>query len=454
MPRSPARSKPRRRPSQRSQALPPPLTVTVDAVGAQGDGVARDPASGPQFYVPFALPGEQVRIRPVGPRGEGFEALAEERLGPPSPQRREEPWPCPHFTRCGGCATQHMTPEAEQAWKHGVISAALQARGLGAAPVAPVVSLPPGTRRRAVFGYRMGEKRLVLGFRERASHRLLPIDHCPLLTAPLNTALAALPPALAAGFAGHVLGEGSLSLTATDSGLDMVLSLPDTPTLPLREALADVAQALDLARLSCTVGDRLDPIAERRPPSLVFSTGPSVRLPPAPFLQPSREGEAALLQAVRAGLAGSEPGTPLVDLFCGLGTFSLPLAGDYAVTAYDSAADAVAALAATRSVTAQTRDLFRDPLTPEELYRFRAVVLDPPRAGARAQAESLATAARTKPDKAPPRVVMVSCNPATFARDARLLVEGGYHLEAVQPVDQFLWSPHVEVVGTFTLSHS
>lgn len=419
--------------SRKTAARPAaPVEVTVTGLGGRGDGVAD--LNGKPLFVPFALPGERVRARPIGPRGDGIAADLDQVLEPAA--ERVTP-PCPHFGTCGGCQLQHLDRAAETAWKRRQVIEALARRGFDAVPVAPTVSIPAGTRRRATFGWRRTAGGLILGFNERQSHRLVDIGPCPVLHPDLEALLprlrAALAPVLPQGAAGDLL------VCLCDQGVDARLDLPEHPDLAGREALAAVAEALDLARLSLRIDGLVEPLAVRSPPTITFG-GRAVALPSGAFLQPSQEGEQAILALVEQGLEGVEG--PVADLFCGLGTFSLPLNGRHTVTAIDGDPALIGPLNALPGLRAEVRDLFRDPLAGKDLAPFAAVVFDPPRAGAKDQAEALAAAG-------PERVVGISCNPATFARDARILVDGGYEITAVTPVDQFAWSPHLEVVAAF-----
>ncbi len=434
--RAKRRAAPRRAAPRKAGPAAAPVTVTAGALGARGDVVAEGAAG--RLYVPFALPGEIVEVRPGAPRGDG-RAADLLRVIEPSPERVAPP--CPHFGTCGGCALQHMAPAAEAVWKRDLVVAALGRRGLTDITVAPTVSVPPGTRRRATLTWRRTRSGLVLGFNERQSHQVVDVQACPVLRPELAALLPrlreALPAVLAAGT------SGDLQMQWTDSGADVRLDLPAAPDLAGREALAALAETLDLARLMLRVDGQDEPVAIRRPPVVTFG-GVAVALPPGAFLQPSQAGEDALRTLVLAGLEGVEG--PVADLFCGLGTFALPLAARHAVTAVDGDGPAVAALAATGKVRTLVRDLFSDPLAAGDLAPFAAVVFDPPRAGAREQAAALATALAAD---GPGVVVAVSCAPASFARDARTLVDGGYVLERVTPVDQFAWSAHVELVAVF-----
>lgn len=440
-----------RKPNHAPAPLAAPITVTIpaeqSALGAQGDALVE--VDGTLLYVPLALPGEQVIVRPGATRGDGRSAELVEVITPAAD--RVTP-PCPHFGDCGGCALQHMAPQALASWKRSLIATTLAKRGFTDVAVDETVSLPAGTRRRAVFGWRRTIKGLLLGFNARQSDRLINLTECALLVPAITDILprlrAALTDLVPTG------GSGDILVTATDEGLDIRLELPGDPDLATREGLAALAEDLDLARLMLRIGRFDEPVAVRRPPAITFGTI-TVMMPPGAFLQPSAEGELAILDLIRQGLRdlpADDPakGGPVADLFCGLGTFSLPLAADHHVLAADGdqkLTDSLAAAAMAPAVRGRiktlSRDLFRSPLIDAELAGLAAVVFDPPRAGAFEQVRALAT-------DGPRRIVAVSCNPATFARDARILVDGGYHLDRVTPVDQFTWSAHLELVAVFS----
>ena len=411
------------------------IEVEVAALGAQGDGIAETPA-GPLF-VPYVLPGERVRIRP---EGEGRAVLVE--ILEASPDRIEPP--CPHFTVCGGCALQHIAPQAYAAWKHAQVEAALRPRGI-VTDIDAVQPAQPRSRRRATFAATRSRKTLTLGYHAKASHMIVPILECPLVVPEIEQALPAL-----AALVGHGLSRSahaSLLVTATASGLDVAVNGGKTLDGPLRAELAKQAAIADLARLTWDG----DVVAERRAPHVDLS-GLSVAPPPGAFLQPTLDGEKALVALVREAVGDA---TRIADLFAGCGTFAAALAPRAAVHAVESETSSLAALTRAvreqgpalrfRPVTVETRDLMRRPLLAVEMKSFDAVVFDPPRAGAAPQVAELAKSAV-------PAVVAVSCNPATFARDARALIDGGYRLQRLTPIDQFLWSPHIELVGLFTKS--
>ena len=397
------------------------------------------------MFVPLTLPGERVRARLGSETAEGISAQLVE-LVASSPQRRSAP--CAHFSNpdlCGGCTLQQLDPSAYAEWKREQVRTALRRHGVDDSRVEPVQTAEPGTRRRAVFTARKRDGRVVLGFNERHTHRIIDLQTClvlePAIAALLPDLRRALVPALAEGAAAEV------AVALLDGGLDVLVTADEAPALAAREALGSFAEAQDIARLSWRTRNEswIEPLAHRRPVAALFGGVPTA-VAPGSFLQATASGEQALVREVLDGV-GVAP--RVVDLFAGAGTFSFPLAAAAGrkVHAVEGDSGAVTALltAARQSrlaITGERRDLFRDPLRPAELARYDAAVFDPPRAGARAQAEMLAGSDVHT-------VVAVSCNAATFARDARLLVDGGFELQRVAPVDQFLWSAHIEVVGTF-----
>jgi 23S rRNA (uracil1939-C5)-methyltransferase len=410
-------------------------TVTIDRLGGFGDGIAEG-ASG-RLHIPFTAPGDVARVEIGGKSAAVVELLS------PGPARIAPP--CRHFGRCGGCALQHLDPSAAAAWKRERALEALSRAGLADTPVADTVAIPPGTRRRAALAAKRIGAGVVLGFAERASHRLIDLAECPVLRPELVALVEPLRALLA-----RILqrGEASdLALSLTDSGIELTIIRPREPSLIEREALASFAEAHDLARVAWRSAAHRDaePIAARRTP-MVRLGGYPVALPAGAFLQPSAEGEAALTRLVLQALG---PGGSIVDLFSGLGTFALPASSRGQIAAYDGDKEAIAALGATvranglsGRISATRRDLFRDPLTTSELNGYAAAIIDPPRAGADAQSRELAQSTIG-------RVAAVSCNPGTFARDAAIMIAGGYRLEQVTPVDQFPWTTHVELVATF-----
>jgi 23S rRNA (uracil1939-C5)-methyltransferase len=427
---------------RRTRPAPPPAEVTlvVDSIGARGDGIALH--GDRRVYLPLTAPGDRVRARLRTPRAEGWTGEVVELL---APGERVAPI-CPHFGGCGGCALQHVAADAYARAKEQQVAAALRQHRVAAETLAPLRRIAPGTRRRARFAlhHQRGAAPLV-GFHGRASHRVVDMRACavlhPMLLAlaePLRALTRALWPPGAAGAA---------TATLSDAGVDLLIDLAAAPDLVALEGLAAFAERQDLARLAWRAPGTAEATlaALRRPPRVVFS-GVTVDLPIEAFLQASAEADRVLAEEVLAGIG---PARRVADLYAGVGTLSFALAERAVVHAVDSARSAVAALAAAAArggrqgrVTSERRDLEARPLLVDELARFDAVVFDPPRAGGRAQSDALAASTV-------PRVVAVSCNAASFARDARLLVDGGYRLTRVQPIDQFVWSPHLELVAWF-----
>lgn len=406
--------------------------LQIARLGHRGDGVADTP-DGP-VYVPYTLPGETVTVEGVQGHPDRRHLL---RVEAPSPDRIAPV--CPHFGICGGCAVQHLTWARYRDWKRGLVVQALAAQQI-AAEVDDLVDAHGEGRRRAVFhGRRHTHDVLDVGFAALKAHHIVPIDRCPVLAPGMA---GAVPIAWAVAEALTPVGKPlDIQATATDTGLDVDVR-GSGPLPPQRVAeLARLAETHRLARLT----RHGELVVQRVPPRLQI--GPArVVLPPGAFLQATAEGEAALARHV---VAHAGRARHVADLFCGVGPFALRLAQTARVTAVDSDAAAVAALRRAADATqglkpiaAESRDLFRRPLLPEELESFGAVVFDPPRQGAEAQARQLA-ASRV------PLIVAVSCNANTFARDARILVAGGYRLAALTPVDQFRYAAHVEIVARF-----
>ena len=406
--------------------------VTIETLGAGGDGVAS--VDGDRLFVPWTLPGERVRVRRDGAhRAEplGWITRAEGRVAPA----------CPHFERCGGCVAQHLPTADYAAWKTSLARDAARRAGFGDVAIAPLAISPPASRRRATIAVVRTATGIVLGFHAPGSHDIVDVARCAVIV----PALMALLPLLRRAFAG-VLAPSQrcdVALTATDSGVDVLV----IGTFASR-ALAPLVDLPGVARLShATAPDHPGELmALHRAPRVMFD-GIAVEPPPHAFLQATGDGQRAILAAVRAGVGKARR---IVDLFAGCGTLALPLARNAQLFAVDGEPASVAALdAAARAsglgarLKVATRDLVRRPLVESELEDFDAVIFDPPRDGAREQAAALA---RSKV----PRVIAVSCNPATFARDAASLAAGGYRLESLTPIDQFLWTAHLELVGVFT----
>ncbi|MCC6888262.1 MAG: class I SAM-dependent RNA methyltransferase [Hyphomicrobiales bacterium] len=404
--------------------------LTIARLGRRGDGVAETPDGA--VYVPFTLPGEIVETAawPGHP-----DRRLPVRIVQPSPDRLRPV--CPHFGTCGGCALQHWTSAHYSAWKRGLVVEALSQAGLDAAVDALIDAHGEG-RRRAVLHAREGQRDVLkVGFAAPRAHQIIAIDRCPVLAPSLA---GALPAAWAiAETIGHMRKPLDIQVTATEAGLDVDLRGSGPLTAVAAASLATVVRQHRLARLT----RHGEIVAQERTPTVLMGRA-RVVLPPGAFLQATASGEAVLAERVGTYCARAQT---IADLFAGVGPFALRLAEQARVMAFDNDREAVAALkraAATtqglKPVTVETRDLFRRPLVASELKPFDAVVFDPPRQGAQAQARALA-------ESSVARVVAVSCNPATFARDARLLTDGGYRLTRVTPVDQFRYAAHVEIVA-------
>ena len=409
--------------------------LVIDHVGHRGDGVAF--ADGQNVYVPYTLGGETVEVAPVpGHHPDRRHLLQVERASP----ERVTPF-CPHFGTCGGCAIQHWETERYRAWKRDIVIETLAQAKL-ACEVYPLIDAHGLGRRRMTLHARIGTHDVLkVGFAAANSHDIVPVDRCPILDPGLSGALDA----------GWAVAEPLISIgkpldiqiTTTDSGLDIDVRGSGPLPAPMIATLSRVAEQHRLARLT----RHGELVLMRTPPTITIGTA-QVTLPPGSFLQATVAGEETLAALVAEHCGRAKH---IADLFCGVGPFALRLAAKARIAAFDNDEGAVTALqkAATstsglKPVKAQARDLFRRPLMPQELRDYEAIVFDPPRQGAQAQVLQLAASKV-------PVVIAVSCNVATFARDARILIDGGYRLEGVTPVDQFRHTPHVELVARFVL---
>lgn len=404
------------------------LEVEIKRVGAQGDGIAESAAG--TIYVPFTLPQERVRVTRAGEnvRIESILRANPERVAPV----------CQHFTVCGGCAAQHMSAEFYGGWKRELVVAAFKARAIDA-DVAPLF-VPPGLRRRAVLTAARTDADVVLGFHQAQSHDLVDLAECPVLETRIVGALPGLRALLRPLIAKR--SEVRVTVTMTGAGLDIAIGQLEKPlSLQLRSELSKNAAELNIARVSING----DPIYAALSPFLTFGTI-DVPLPPGVFIQAVAAAESEMARIVVDGIGKAKK---VADLFAGVGSLTLPIAAHAKVLAVDSDKSAIAALvdgvrkgSGIKPVYTVVRDLFREPLSAIELNEHDAVVFDPPRAGAEAQSRMLAKS-KVK------TVVAVSCNPATLARDARILVDGGYTMGRVTPIDQFQYTPHIECVTVF-----
>lgn len=407
--------------------------VSIEKIGASGDGIALDNDS--RVFVPYSVPGDILDVEIKGERGHIVNIIEDGAA-------RRDPH-CKHFGVCGGCSLQHLRDDVYANWKHERVVQALARHNIDASLIAPMISTPWKTRRRAVLtGHRVSGG-VRLGFNQAKSSKIAILDECYVLHPTLMTAIPAIE---------NLLGELGISrcdvaVTLCEQGIDVSIDAPNQsyPDALVLQNLAGTMQQASIIRIAL---NREIVLALETP--IVSMSGFAVPVPPNAFLQASVEGEEALTALVVAGVGGAKK---IADLFSGCGTFSLPLAKRSSVLAIDDDPVAIDALQnatsfaqrkgqSLKSLTAQMRNLFQTPLQPDELNDFDAVVFDPPRAGAEAQVTAI-TQSRV------PKVIGVSCNPVTFARDAAMLIEGGYTLKQVTPVDQFNFSPHIELVGSF-----
>lgn len=412
------------------------IDETIIRIAAKGDGVT---PSG--RYAWGAAPGDTLRA-------DGTLVPGPHHVTPP----------CRHFAQCGGCQLQQLDEESLADFVAARVSNASSSQELGAEHIAPPHLSPPGSRRRASLRAESSQGRVVIGFREARSHRLVELGECPVLRPEIVTILPDLrkllirlgqgqQPKKSRGKPGkhaHAKLAADIEVTVTDQGLDLGIKGLSADGLMLTELLLDFARDHALARLTLDAGYGPDTVWEPEPVTITLS-GVAVPFPPGAFLQATADGEAALVSAAREWLAGS---ATVADLFSGLGTFAYALAGPetkvLAAEAERGASYACKAAAARTGlpVHCDHRDLFRNPLMTDELNRFAAVLLDPPRAGAREQVLQIA-------ESTVPKVVYISCNPASWAKDAATLIEAGYRLAELRPVGQFRWSTHVELASLF-----
>jgi 23S rRNA (uracil1939-C5)-methyltransferase len=404
--------------------------LVIEELGQRGDGIVR--STDGAIYIPGALPGETVEVEPVPGHPDRRRLLKVEK---PSAERIEPI--CRHFGICGGCAAQHLSEESYRSWKRNLVVAALSQARIEA-PVADLIDAHGEGRRRVVFHARRATHDVLeVGFSAARAHHIVPIDRCPILAKNLNGALEA------AWAIAELLGPTrkplDIQVTAADQGLDVDIRGSGPLPVSINGALADTARRHNLARLT----RHGELIAQARAPSLRMGAA-TVPLPPGAFLQATAEGETVLSRLIVDSVTEAER---IADLFAGLGPFALRLAVHARVFAYDEDEAAIAALKRAAStatglkpIEAERRDLFKMPLTAAELGRFDAIVFDPPRQGAEAQSREIAASGV-------PVIVAVSCTPGTFARDIRNLIDGGYRLCSVVPVDQFRYSAHVEIVA-------
>lgn len=407
--------------------------VTVTDIGIQGDGIANG-ADG-RYFVPYSAPGDQLSVTLTKARKDSRFAKIE-RINTAGKDRIEPA--CPHFGICGGCALQHVGADTVASTKRGFITNALARQNLPTGIVQETINIAPGLRRRARFAIHKA-KRIALGFYAPRSRQVIDVEACPAVR-PAIAALIAPLRQLAESLRA-IKGEASVQVSESETGIDLLLETRAESDLSLedREMLAQFANRYDLARLAWQGPQGPEPVAQRQSPRYRFGSA-TVTPPPNAFLQPSLEGERVIVSAACEALAGA---TRIADLYAGCGALTFPFSSIATTHAFEGDADMIATIqraAGEHPVTATARDLARMPLRPDELAAFDSVVFDPPRAGAKSQADMLA-------QSSVPRIVAISCNPGTLARDLRLLVDGGYRIESILPIDQFPWSPHIEAVA-------
>ncbi len=414
-----------------------PLELTIDDLGAQGDGVAHH--DGKTFFVSGALPGERVRVE-TADLAANNRRLAPMEILTASPERIAPP--CPHFPQCGGCRLQHMDPAGAAAWKIKPLQYFLEKEGLHKTALLPPAVTAPGTRRRARLAAQHRNGAVTLGFNAWRSHHVVDLASCAVLLPALAAFVQALRGKLSRWLPeGHVC---DVQITALPDGLDAVFIGGPDLELEEREELALIAGDLGVAQLSWRKWDRspVEPVAHRRPLHMTFGAA-TVPFPPGSFLQATETGENALIDFARKAVGQS---ARVLDLYCGLGGFGLSCgaAKDVCFADLDGPATAALSKAIKDKPNARVleRNLIREPFTAPECDAFDAVIFDPPRGGAKAQAIHLAKSGV-------PNIVAISCDAASFMRDAKILVNGGYKLKSILPVDQFLWSTHIELAAHF-----
>ena len=406
--------------------------LTIDRIAHRGDGVADTPAGA--VYVPYALPGETVTVEPSPGHPDRRELV---HVDQPSPDRVAPI--SPFFGSCGGCALQHWALPKQQEWKRQRLIEALTYANIKADVAATIDAHGEGRRRIVLHARYRSHDVLEVGFAAARSHHIVAIDHCPILAPSMAGAIEAAWAIAGAIKSGKPL---DIQITASQTGLDIDVRGSGPISTGESTALAAVAERYKLARIT----RHGELVTQRAPPAVAMGRA-NVPLPAGSFLQATAAGEELLAGLVLGHAAKAKN---IADLFCGVGPFALRLAERARVNAADSDADAVAALkkavagtSGLKPINPEVRDLFRRPLVANELKGFDAVVFDPPRQGAQAQAREIAKSIV-------PIVIAVSCNAETFARDARILMDRGYKLAAVTPLDQFRYSPHVEIVARFT----
>lgn len=413
--------------------------LTITSIGAKGDGVAE--YDGSPVFVDGALIGEAVDVSILPSKG-GVSRGKLLDVVTSSPDRQSPP--CKHYEACGGCALQHMKADVYQSWKFTKIKTTLSKKQIEPNEWLPPVFIEGYVRRRATFSYLRNGKKVIFGYHKKRSNQMLSISECHLLTTDMMEIKRSLENAFSSFIPDR--GAGSMFIQKVNNGYDVTwtgaLGRQDEPDLPVLEAISELVNQTNIIRFSWRAREKDTPqvMLEGEKPIIMFG---NLRVPLAPlaFLQPSQEGQNALVNAVRTLCPDNV--NRMADLFSGCGTFTGGLLDKCDnIDAFESGDDAISALKKSRHKTAYKRDLFRDPLDENELNSYDVVVIDPPRAGALEQVKILANSCVQT-------IISISCNPTTFARDARILIDGGYELKTLQMVDQFIWSDHAELVGSF-----
>ncbi|UTW56750.1 23S rRNA (uracil(1939)-C(5))-methyltransferase RlmD [Kordiimonas sp. SCSIO 12610] len=412
------------------------FSLTIDKIGSSGDGIGQ--YDGKLVFVPFALPEEDVIVEKVKENKNGITARLVS-IEKESPERISPV--CKHFTQCGGCQAQHMSRNLYTQWMKDKVLKPLSGHGLDTSTVSAPIITKERTRRRLALRARKTEKGVIVGFNARESHTIVDIQECIVaeddlvkLFDPLRDALHRILPKA---------GKAEIHLTNTKTGVDILFKASVSLSLADREVLTDFAEKYDIAAIHWLADDFLDPVLISREP-LIDIDGTNVPIQPGGFIQASEEGQKLLIDQVREWASSSRR---VADLFSGIGTFTFALAKKAQVLAAEGNAEAMNCLVAARNASShlkqiitRKRDLFIKPLMPEELNQFDTVVIDPPRAGAKEQVDRISSSDIC-------RVISVSCNPNTFARDAELLNKSGFKVEKIIPVDQFLYSQHIEIIA-------
>lgn len=416
------------------------LELKIDHIGTNGDGVAYQ--DNQTYYISCTAPGDIVTAEKKDKRGNGFAADLVEILTP-SPDRINAK--CKHFGTCGGCSLQHVADPFIADWKQNRIHDALKRVGLNEVNIATTITSTPASRRRVEFVASKRKKGVMIGYHMRRSHQIFDVGDCPLLLPELTALIKPLRAMLPVVMARN--SQVRLTLTATTNGPDLLITGGINIDLDVREILARFGQEQGLSRISIKNDDEkiLEVVAAIKPANIAIN-GDEVILPPGGFLQATEEGQQTLIEKILENLPKNKS---VLDLFSGCGSFSLPAAHhSKSVLAMEGDEDLVFALknAANKKMLplkAEYRDLFRRPLSPVELDKFDTIIIDPPRAGATAQVADIAQSNVSQ-------ILFVSCNPASFARDVKVMIDGGYELQEVTPIDQFLWSAHVELFAVLT----